>query len=74
MCLDAIGPRQSKGASRNSNSNADIVGSGRATLRLRSKGTAVVEEVCDFPSCFYPHWTLYSYLVQSVKTVIFIMI
>lgn len=37
----AIAPRQTKGSS---SKNSDIVGSGRATLRLRSKGTAVVEE------------------------------
>lgn len=38
---DGIAPRQSKGQSTASNSNA--VGNGKATLRLRSKGPATVE-------------------------------
>ena len=41
LLLDAIAPRQSKGQSTTSNSNA--IGSGKATLRLRSKGPATVE-------------------------------
>ena len=40
----AIAPRQAKGSSGSSSRNAEIVGSGRATLRLKSKGEAVVEE------------------------------
>lgn len=40
--LDGIAPRQTKGSS---SKNSEIVGSGKATLRLRSKGPAVVEEV-----------------------------
>lgn len=39
--FDGIAPRQGKGSS---SKNTEIVGSGRATLRLRSKGPAVVEE------------------------------
>jgi len=40
--LEAIAPRQTKG---NTSKSSESVGSGRATLRLRSKGPAVVEEV-----------------------------
>lgn len=40
--FDGIAPRQSKGSS---SKNSEIVGSGKATLRLRSKGPAVIEEV-----------------------------
>jgi len=39
--FDAIAPRQGKS---NASKNTDIVGTGRATLRLRSKGPAVIEE------------------------------
>ena len=49
--LDAIAPRQTKGVSTKKNNES--VGSGRATLRLRSKGPAVVEEVRNFHSVLY---------------------
>jgi len=42
--FEAIAPRQSKGSSN----KTEDVGSGRATLRLRSKGPAVVEEVASW--------------------------
>ena len=41
LFLDGIAPRQSKGQAHTTNSNA--IGSGKATLRLRSKGPATVE-------------------------------
>ena len=48
--IDAIAPRQSKNAS---SKNSDTLGTGRATLRLRSKGPAVVEEVKKFVLAFF---------------------